>query len=136
MLLSFSSPLTLPFLPSPPPPTILCPAVRFHIFLFIFRQFGTVFKALHLPSKKEYAVKIIELTEHEGDRKMIEKEVEIVSKCSSPFIVKHFGCLFKLPCIWVREKKQKNTTKTSNERQWAGTVISIVICLVIYFSFS
>lgn len=56
-------------------------------------SFGAVYRAEHKPSKAIVAVKIIP-SEDEGDQSII-SEIDILSRCDSPFIVGYFECFIK-----------------------------------------
>eukprot|EP00547_Thalassionema_nitzschioides_P010287 CAMPEP_0194229846 /NCGR_PEP_ID=MMETSP0156-20130528/44099_1 /TAXON_ID=33649 /ORGANISM="Thalassionema nitzschioides, Strain L26-B" /LENGTH=538 /DNA_ID=CAMNT_0038962409 /DNA_START=869 /DNA_END=2485 /DNA_ORIENTATION=- len=56
-------------------------------------SFGAVYRAEHKPSKAIVAVKIIP-SEGDGDQSII-SEIDILSRCDSPFIVGYFECFIK-----------------------------------------
>jgi serine/threonine protein kinase len=56
-------------------------------------SFGAVYKAEHKASHALVAVKVIPTTEGESDK--IKSEIDILSRCDSPFIVGYFECFIK-----------------------------------------
>mmetsp|Transcript_2283 Transcript_2283/g.3580 ORF Transcript_2283/g.3580 Transcript_2283/m.3580 type:complete len:593 (+) Transcript_2283:638-2416(+) len=56
-------------------------------------SFGAVYQAEHKPSHASVAVKVIPTTEGESDK--IKGEIDILSRCDSPFIVGYFECFIK-----------------------------------------
>jgi serine/threonine protein kinase len=56
-------------------------------------SFGAVYKAEHKSSKAEVAVKIIPTNDDEFDK--IKSEIEILSRCDSPYVVGYFECFIK-----------------------------------------
>lgn len=56
-------------------------------------SFGAVYRAEHKASKAEVAVKVIPTNDDEFDK--IKGEIDILSRCDSPYIVGYFECFIK-----------------------------------------
>ncbi len=67
--------------------------------MFMFFESASRFSNIILVLKK-----VIELSDQD-DQSSIAREVKLISQCTSPFIVQHFGTFFKKPNIWVSLKK-------------------------------
>mmetsp|Transcript_6719 Transcript_6719/g.12639 ORF Transcript_6719/g.12639 Transcript_6719/m.12639 type:complete len:590 (-) Transcript_6719:374-2143(-) len=59
-------------------------------------SFGTVFRAKHKPTNSIVAVKIIP-NAHESETDKMMSEIDILSRCDSPFIVDYMGCFVTPP---------------------------------------
>ena len=57
-------------------------------------SFGAVYKAQHKPTGAIVAVKVLQQQSHEEDEK-IKGEIDILSRCDSPYIVGYFECFFQ-----------------------------------------
>ncbi|KAJ8029821.1 Dual specificity mitogen-activated protein kinase kinase 5 [Holothuria leucospilota] len=58
-------------------------------------QSGTVWKALHVPTNTEMAIKVIELDVTPAARKQIMSELQVLYKCDCPVIISYYGSFFK-----------------------------------------
>jgi serine/threonine protein kinase len=56
-------------------------------------SFGAVYRAEHIATKAQVAVKIIPTNDDEFDK--IKGEIDILSRCDSPYVVGYFECFIK-----------------------------------------
>ncbi len=61
-------------------------------------SFGQVFKALHKETGNIVAVKILPVTQ---EIQALKKEIEILKRCKSPYIVQYFGSYMKDNDLWL-----------------------------------
>mmetsp|Transcript_12803 Transcript_12803/g.14652 ORF Transcript_12803/g.14652 Transcript_12803/m.14652 type:complete len:650 (-) Transcript_12803:120-2069(-) len=60
-------------------------------------SFGSVYQAEHKVTHAMVAIKIIACEEGTGEDQRIKSEIDILSKCDSPYIVGYFECFIKKP---------------------------------------
>jgi serine/threonine protein kinase len=60
-------------------------------------SFGAVYKAEHRESKATVAVKVIANGSSSSDEEKIKSEIDILSRCDSPYIVGYFECFISPP---------------------------------------
>lgn len=60
-------------------------------------SFGAVYKAEHRDSKATVAVKVIPNGSNRSDEEKIKGEIDILSRCDSPYIVGYFECFIRPP---------------------------------------
>ena len=65
---------------------------------FIYRSYGSVFRALHKNSNKIVAIKVIPV---ENDVHDMLQEIAILKFCHSPYIVRYYGSYYKDNDLWV-----------------------------------
>jgi Protein kinase domain len=58
-------------------------------------SFGSVYKAEHKESKAVVAVKVIPNGSNSSDEEKVKGEIEILSRCDSPYIVGYFECFIR-----------------------------------------
>lgn len=59
-------------------------------------SFGVVYKGLHLPSNAIVAIKIIpKMSNDDDESEKIKSEIDILSRCDSPYIVGYFECFMR-----------------------------------------
>ena len=66
--------------------------------------FGSVYKAIHKESKKEYAIKIISYNFNESiNYQNIQQEISLMKLCESPYIIKYYGSYYsrKTNSLWL-----------------------------------
>ena len=66
--------------------------------------FGSVYKAIHKESKKEYAIKIISNTFTQSiNYHNIQQEISLMKLCESPYIIKYYGSYYsrKSNSLWL-----------------------------------
>ncbi|RKP18482.1 serine/threonine kinase 3 [Rozella allomycis CSF55] len=61
-------------------------------------SYGVVYKAIHKPSGKIVAVKLITI---ENDLDDLLKEIDVVKNCDSPCIVKYFDSILVKDVLWI-----------------------------------
>ena len=61
-------------------------------------SYGSVYKALHKPSKEIVAIKIVPTT---GELDPIKREIQILKECKSDYIVKYYGSYFHSSNLWL-----------------------------------
>ncbi|EPZ32880.1 Protein kinase, catalytic domain-containing protein [Rozella allomycis CSF55] len=61
-------------------------------------SYGVVYKAIHKPSGKIVAVKLITI---ENDLEDLLKEIDVVKNCDSPCIVKYFDSILVKDVLWI-----------------------------------
>jgi serine/threonine protein kinase len=64
----------------------------------IVRSYGAVFKGIHKATGKVVAIKIIPV---EAELDSLMKEIGILKKCDSDYIVTYYGSYFKDQDLWV-----------------------------------
>lgn len=69
-------------------------------------SFGSVYKAKHKETDAVVAVKIIPNGPNASENDKIKSEIDILSRCDSPYIVGYFECFIKPPCkkpgeMWI-----------------------------------
>lgn len=62
-------------------------------------SYGSVYKSLHKESGQLVAIKIIPVLE--CDIKSIIQEMEILSQCDNPHVVKYFGAYYNKDHLWL-----------------------------------
>lgn len=67
--------------------------------MFLFRSYGSVYKALHKESGQVLAIKQVPV---DTDLQEIIKEISIMQQCDSPYVVKYYGSYFKNTDLWVK----------------------------------
>jgi len=73
--------------------------------LFQFKQcigqgaYGSVWLASHRKTNFELAVKVVPMSDH--GKLAIEKEVEILKKCKSPYVLFYYGTCSKASEVWI-----------------------------------
>ena len=60
-------------------------------------SFGSVYKAIHIETQAIVAVKIIPNGPNDSESDKIKGEIDILSRCDSPYIVGYFECFIKPP---------------------------------------
>ena len=60
--------------------------------------YGAVYRATNIADGNEVAVKIIPA---EDDAESLKKEISIMLKCSSPYIVQLYNCYYKVHCCLI-----------------------------------
>ena len=68
-------------------------------------SFGQVFRALHKATQAIVAVKVVPHQEGDEEADKIMGEIDILSKCDSPFIVGYFECFFSRPRERMEERE-------------------------------
>lgn len=63
-------------------------------------SYGSVYQAIHLPSGKEVALKVLKL-DVLTDIKELKAEISLLSKISSPHVVKYYGSYIKNRTLWI-----------------------------------
>lgn len=66
-------------------------------------SYGSVYRAIHRESGTTVAVKIIAV---EDDIDDVMREIEILRRCKSEYIVQYFGSYFKGTDLWVRPRRR------------------------------
>ncbi|KAK4048897.1 hypothetical protein OIV83_004453 [Microbotryomycetes sp. JL201] len=64
-------------------------------------SFGTVYKALHLPTSRPVAIKQIDLDDSEDEINEVQLEIAHMSDCDSPHVTKVFGSFVKGYKLWI-----------------------------------
>ena len=73
--------------------------------------FGVVYKAKHLPTKKIYALKMIDLSELASEEYgNVKKEIKIHSQLNCPHIVKFYGYFEQDSCVYMVLEYCSNST--------------------------
>jgi len=62
--------------------------------------YGEVYSAIHVPTGKVMAVKIMEI-ESELDAKSVADEIKLIKRCDCPHIVKYYGSYFYENKLWI-----------------------------------
>jgi serine/threonine protein kinase len=81
-------------------------------------SFGAVYKSLHKPSDAIVAVKVIQNGGSTEDEKIM-GEIDILSRCDSPYIVGYFEC-------FIRGSRSKHQSKVTNSLKVASNEMWIV----------
>lgn len=63
-------------------------------------SYGSVYKARHKDTSDIVAIKIIALDDTETI-KDVRREIEILSECDDPHVVKYFGSYYRDETLWV-----------------------------------
>lgn len=66
-----------------------------------FRAHGMVYKALHVPTELELAVKTISIAKGSKASEEIMKEIEILKVCRHENVVNLYGSMHHEDCLWV-----------------------------------
>lgn len=91
-------------------------------------SYGSVYKAVHRPSKEIVAIKIVPTN---GDLEPIKREIQILKECKSDNIVKYYGSYFHASNLWLIMEYcaigsildlMQITQKTLNEYQIASVL--------------
>lgn len=69
-----------------------------NFYFFLIRSYGKVFKSRHIKEGKVYAIKVIKTDEGLAD---VEKEILILEKCHSPYIVNYVGTYLKKKDLYI-----------------------------------
>lgn len=79
------------------------PSLRFDLLAVIGKGgYGKVYKAFDKVSNEIVGVKIIALTDrHREDMRRIQKEIQFLSDCNHPNIVRYRGSYRQLDALWI-----------------------------------
>ena len=66
-------------------------------------SYGTVHKAVHKPTADIVALKIIPVENEQTELQELMKEIEILRKCNSAYIVNYKGSYLYNSQMWVRK---------------------------------
>jgi len=64
-------------------------------------SFGEVHRAIDKSTKKEVAIKIIDLEKSDDDIEDIQQEIAMLSQCSSPYVTKYYASYLKDSELWI-----------------------------------
>ena len=64
-------------------------------------NFGVVFKAIHKKTGQTVAIKEIDLEETQDDLTEIQREIDMLRACESPYVVKYEGCTLVGSKLWI-----------------------------------
>ncbi|KAM0787216.1 hypothetical protein ACM66B_006454 [Microbotryomycetes sp. NB124-2] len=64
-------------------------------------SFGTVYKAIHLPTSRPVAIKQIDLDDSEDEINEVQLEIAHMSDCDSPHVTKVYGSFVKGYKLWI-----------------------------------
>ncbi|GAA5898359.1 STE20 family serine/threonine-protein kinase [Sporobolomyces salmoneus] len=64
-------------------------------------SFGVVYKAIHLPTSRPVAIKIIDLEDSDDDIAEIQQEINHLADCDSEWITRYYGSFLKGWKLWI-----------------------------------
>jgi serine/threonine-protein kinase 24/25/MST4 len=64
-------------------------------------SFGEVYRGIYKPTQEEIAIKIVDLDSAEDEIEIIQQEISILKKCSSPYIIKYYGSFIRGTKLWL-----------------------------------
>jgi serine/threonine-protein kinase 24/25/MST4 len=64
-------------------------------------SFGIVYKALDIKTGKSVAIKEIDLDDTQDDLTEIQREIDMLRACESPYVVKYEGCVLVGRKLWI-----------------------------------
>ncbi|OQR98450.1 protein kinase [Achlya hypogyna] len=64
-------------------------------------SYGKVYKAMHRASARVVALKVVPVEADDKDMAELSKEIQILEKCQSPFIVQYHGSLLHDDGMWI-----------------------------------
>lgn len=64
-------------------------------------SFGEVYRAIDLSTKREVAVKIIDLEKSDDEMEDIQQEIAMLSQCSSPYVTRYYASYLKDSELWI-----------------------------------
>ncbi|GAA5849282.1 hypothetical protein JCM9279_006435 [Rhodotorula babjevae] len=64
-------------------------------------SFGVVYKAIHLPSSRPVAIKIIDLEDSEDDIAEIQLEISHLADCDSQWVTRYYGSFLRGWKLWI-----------------------------------
>lgn len=62
--------------------------------------FGEVFKGFFRATRQLVAVKLMEVEDEKGAKK-VEDEIRVLQYCDHPHIIKYYGCYYQKDKLWV-----------------------------------
>ena len=73
---------------------------------YLYRAFGAVYKAIHVPTTSVVAVKSIPMNADSAEAQDMKKEIDILRECRHDNIVSLYGCMFsQTGDLWVWTRK-------------------------------
>lgn len=64
-------------------------------------SFGAVYKAIHVPTSRPVAIKIINLEDSNDDIAEIQLEISHLAACDSPWVTKYYGSFLRGWKLWI-----------------------------------
>ncbi|GAA5947648.1 hypothetical protein JCM3765_001018 [Sporobolomyces pararoseus] len=64
-------------------------------------SFGVVYKAIHLPTSRPVAIKIIDLEDSDDDIAEIQQEINHLADCDSEWITRYYGSFLRGWKLWI-----------------------------------
>ncbi|POY72801.1 hypothetical protein BMF94_4210 [Rhodotorula taiwanensis] len=64
-------------------------------------SFGVVYKAIHIPTSRLVAIKIINLEDSDDDIAEIQLEISHLAACDSPWVTKYYGSFLRGWKLWI-----------------------------------
>lgn len=64
-------------------------------------NFGLVFKAIYKKTGQTVAIKEIDLEESDDDLTEIQREIDMLRACESPFVIRYEGCVLVGSKLWI-----------------------------------
>ncbi|GAA5836533.1 hypothetical protein JCM3766R1_001625 [Sporobolomyces carnicolor] len=64
-------------------------------------SFGVVYKAIHVPTSRPVAIKIIDLEDSDDDIAEIQQEINHLADCDSEWITRYYGSFLKGWKLWI-----------------------------------
>ncbi|KZS91222.1 Pkinase-domain-containing protein, partial [Sistotremastrum niveocremeum HHB9708] len=64
-------------------------------------SFGTVYKALHIPSQQFVAIKQIDLEDSDDDIGEIQMEISLLAQCDSEYVTRYYGSFVRGYKLWI-----------------------------------